>query len=97
MAAAGAVSAVAAALLPFICMGQISECLSFLGNRMGGGLGNDLSAAVGYLVVLMYAAVFTAIAYLSLRALRGSAVAEDRGFLALCALTACIILLFPSN
>lgn len=35
--------------------------------------------------------------FFSYRAMHGEAVISDRGFLMLCSLTACIILLFPSN
>lgn len=56
--ALGMAVAFAAALAPFIAMGQFGDCIGFITNRFGdGGLGSGLPAFVGYLVVVAYALV----------------------------------------
>lgn len=98
MTVAGALAGLAAVLFPYVFTGQMSECLAFLISRFaGGGMGGNLPAGVSYLIAAGYIAILLTVAYFSYRSMCGNAISSDKGLIAMFALTACIVLLFPSN
>ena len=98
-AAMGAIIVVAVILLPNILDGTLSDCFSFLTNRVDSGLGSGLGAIETYGTMMMYVLFLVASAILAFKLHSGKNEDGmlDRRFMAFMLVNTAVLFLYPST